>query len=149
MKRKDNELRASGVDTNFATECRTSNAVLFKLISPAWAVGPGRCEELATDPSKWNTLQLEDLECVFNRAYNAAILSVGAVFIIWMIISGIKYMSAGGDEKAVGAARRSLTFAVLGFILVLAAYTIIRLVGTLLGASFEMPVFTIPEPSSP
>ncbi len=96
---------------------------------------------------KWDKLELRALVCIFNRVYNALILSAGAVFIIWMIISGIRYMAAGGDEKAIAAARSSLTYAVLGFIGVLGAYAIIAILGTLLGAGFDIPVFTIPEPS--
>jgi len=122
---------------------------MLKLISTAYArygeiepLPPGYCETI-----DWNNPELRALVCIFNRVYNALILSVGAVFIIWMIISGIRYMSAGGDEKAVAAARRSLTFAVLGFILVLFAYTIIALLDKLLGAGLNLPIFTIPEPA--
>jgi len=103
----------------------------------------------------WNNPNLSDLVPVFNRVYNTAILSAGAVFIIWMIISGIRYMAAGGDEKAVASARSALTYAVLGFILILAAYAIINILGNLLGTitvngvPIDIPVFNIPDPSSP
>lgn len=105
-------------------------------------VTPGYCDTL-----NWDDLRLKALECIFNRVYGAALLSVGAVFIIWMIISGIKYMAAGGDEKAVAAARHSLTFAVIGFILVIAAYAIIKLVTGLVGWGLPVPPFTIPAAS--
>ncbi len=103
----------------------------------------------------WDNPQLNDLVPVFNRVYNTAILSAGGVFIIWMIISGIRYMSAGGDEKAVAAARKSLTYAVFGFILILGAYAIIAIIGRLLGTittngvPVNIPFFNIPAPSSP
>lgn len=103
----------------------------------------------------WDNPNLSDLVPVFNRVYNTAILSAGAVFIVWMIMSGIKYMSAGGDEKAVAAARSALTYAVLGFILVLGAYAIINILGNILGTVItngtpvNIPSFNIPEPSSP
>ncbi len=103
----------------------------------------------------WNNPTLHDLVPVFNRVYNTAILSAGAVFIIWMIISGIRYMSAGGDEKAVASARSALTYAVLGFILILGAYAVINIIGNLLGTvttggtPVKIPSFNIPEPSSP
>ncbi len=103
----------------------------------------------------WDNPTLHDLVPIFNRVYNTAILSAGAVFIIWMIMSGIKYMSAGGDEKAVASARSSLTYAVFGFILILAAYAIIKIIGNLLGVvttggtPVNIPSFNIPAPSSP
>ncbi len=107
---------------------------MLKLISKAYAVN-------------WDDPQLADLVPVFNRVYNTAILSAGAVFIIWMIISGIRYMAAGGDEKAIAAARSSLTYAVVGFILILGAYAIIAILGNLLGGDLGIPYFEIPEPS--
>ena len=100
----------------------------------------------------WDNPNLSDLIPVFNRVYNTAIMSVGAIFIIWMIISGIRYMAAGGDEKAIEEARGSLTHAVLGFVLVLGAYAIINILGNLLGpvvtngTPVKIPVFTIPAP---
>jgi len=112
---------------------------MFKLISKAYAVN-------------WDSPNLSDLVPVFNRVYNTAILSAGAVFIIWMIISGIRYMSAGGDEKAVASARSALTYAVLGFILILGAYAIIAILGNLLGTitvggnQIKIPIFNIPSP---
>ena len=112
----------------------------MKFISTAYAVD-------------WDNPHLRDLVPVFNRVYNTAILSAGAVFIIWMIVSGIRYMAAGGDEKAVASARSALTYAVLGFILVLGAYAIINILGNLLGTVItngtpvDIPSFDIPEPA--
>lgn len=107
---------------------------MLKFVSPAYAVN-------------WDNPNLSDIVPIFNRVYNAAILSVGAVFIIWTIMSGIKYMSAGGDEKAVASARSSLTYAVVGFIFVLGAYALITIIGNLLGGGVPNPVFEIPPPS--
>lgn len=127
---------------------------MLKFISKAYAqygpsepLPPGYCEELAADPNKWDTLDLRALTCVFYRVYNTVIASVGAVFIIWMIVSGIRYMSAGGDEKAIADARGSLTHAVLGFILVLGAYALIAILGNVLGGGLGIPYFEIPAPS--
>jgi hypothetical protein len=128
---------------------------MFDLIPTAWAadvpgivpVEPSRCDQLAADPSLWSTITLKDLECIFNRVYNYALLSVGAVFLIWMIISGIRYITASGDEKATAAARRSLTFAILGFILVIAAYATIQILTSLAGWNLPVPPFTIPAAS--
>ena len=120
---------------------------MFNLISKAWAryiiedvppaVEPGYCDNL-----NWDNLELRALMCVFNRIYNLVIYTIGGVFIIWMIISGIRYLTAGDDEDAVANAKRSLTFAVLGFLLVIAAHAVIVVVGNLLGV--DIPIFRIP-----
>ena len=120
---------------------------MFNLISKAWAYNiPAPVEPDFCDPANidLDNLQLRHLMCVFNRVYNLAIFVVGAVFVIWMIVSGIRYMTARDNEERVASAKRSLTFAVLGFVLVLAAYTIILTIGAFLGTG-EIPIFRIPE----
>jgi hypothetical protein len=116
-----------------------------KIPTPPTPPTQAHCLNLESNASLWNQIQLADLTCIFNRVYNAAILSVGAGFLIWTIISGIRYMAATGDEKAVADARRSLTMAVLGFVLVIAAYAVIKILGNVLGV-VGIPIFVIPSP---
>ncbi len=70
------------------------------------------------------TLPFKDLGDVFGFLVNV-VLGVGiAVTIIFLILGGIQYITARGDQKAAGAARESLTNAVIGFIVVIGAFTI-------------------------
>ena len=116
---------------------------MLKLISRAYArIDPTPAD--FCDNVDYDELTIQHLVCIFRRFYNAAILSVVAVSIIWIIISGIRYMSAGSDEEALANAKRSLTFAVLGFVLIIAAYTIITVVGIWLGSDLDLPNFTLP-----
>lgn len=69
-------------------------------------------------------LPFNDLSDVFGFLVNV-VLGVGiAVTIIFLIIGGIQYITARGDQKAAAAARQSLTNAVIGFIVVIGAFTI-------------------------
>lgn len=53
------------------------------------------------------------------------VLGVGiALTIIFLILGGIQYITAKGDQKAAQEARSSLTNAVIGFIIVIGAFTI-------------------------
>lgn len=47
---------------------------------------------------------------------------------IFLIIGGLRWITAGGDEKAVSSARNMITAALVGLVIVLVAYAIIRLV---------------------
>lgn len=70
------------------------------------------------------TLPFNNLADVFGFLVNV-VLGVGiAVTIIFLILGGIQYITARGDQKAAGAARESLTNAVIGFIVVIGAFTI-------------------------
>ena len=70
------------------------------------------------------SLPFNDLGDVFGFLVNV-VLGVGiAVTIVFLILGGIQYITAKGDQKAAGAAREALTNAVIGFIVVIGAFTI-------------------------
>ncbi|MBI4037498.1 hypothetical protein HY382_00455 [Candidatus Curtissbacteria bacterium] len=47
---------------------------------------------------------------------------------IMLLIGGIRWITAGGDEKGVAGARNMITAALIGLVVILVAYAIIRLV---------------------
>jgi hypothetical protein len=61
----------------------------------------------------------------------------GLVFFLMLIWGGLRYMTAHGDEKAVQAARSTLTSAGIGLLLIIIALIIIKLItSTFFGFSF-------------
>ncbi len=57
----------------------------------------------------------------------------GTAALFFVIFSGIRIITSGGDAKQLDEARKSLTFAVLGLILILVSFLIINLVSTVTG----------------
>ncbi len=56
---------------------------------------------------------------------------VGALAFFFMLLwGGIRYLTARGDDKAVSAARSTLTSAFIGFLLLITSYAIIRLLAS-------------------
>ena len=63
------------------------------------------------------------------RAIIQFILVVAFVLaFIMLLIGGIRWITAGGDEKGVAGARNMITAALIGLVIVLVAYAIILLV---------------------
>lgn len=65
---------------------------------------------------------------------------------LMLIIGGVRWILAGGDEKAVAGARGMITAALIGLVIVLVAYAIIRLVEiffnvTIITGTVNIPVF--------
>ena len=59
----------------------------------------------------------------------------GAVAVLLIIWGGFQYITAAGNEKRVESAKQTLTYAVIGLIVILLAQVIVTLVGnTLQGA---------------
>ena len=92
-----------------------------------------------------NTLLHIDNVVSVIRAIIQFILVVAFVLaFIMLLIGGIRWITAGGDEKAVGSARNMITAALIGLVIVLVAYALIRLVETFFGVSIISNGVTIP-----
>lgn len=59
----------------------------------------------------------------------------GVIAILFILIGGIQYTTSGGDKAAVEAARGRITAAVIGLVIVLAAWLITNTVLAALGAT--------------
>lgn len=71
--------------------------------------------------------------------------AAGIAFFIMLLAGGYKFITSGGDPKAVGSARATLTYAVIGIILVVASWLILQLIANLTGA----PVTTVDLKTTP
>ncbi|MFC1727727.1 hypothetical protein ACFL0Y_04350 [Patescibacteria group bacterium] len=71
------------------------------------------------------------------------ILIVAAlVALIFLIIGGIKWITSGGDKAQVESARGTVTAALIGLVIVFAAWAIMRMVGYFFGINileFNIP----------
>ena len=64
------------------------------------------------------------------------VLGIGvSLTIVFLIIGGIQYITSKGDQKATIEARTSLTNAVIGFIVVIGAFTIKTILTSVLQAT--------------
>ena len=72
---------------------------------------------------------LRCLPVVFHNVVSAFLLFVGAVAVFLIIWSGIKFVNSGGDPKKVEGARKVMTYAIIGAILVLSSFAILYFIG--------------------
>lgn len=80
------------------------------------------------------TLGIDSLAGLFGLIINI-VLGIGiAITIIFLILGGIQYITSKGDQKAAQEARTSLTNAVIGFIVVIGAFTIRTVLLSMIGA---------------
>ncbi len=66
---------------------------------------------------------------------------------IFLLIGGLRWITAGGDEKSVAGARGMITAALIGLVIVLLAFAIIKLVETFFGVTIISGNLTIPTVS--
>lgn len=73
------------------------------------------------------------------------ILLVGFILaFIMLLVGGIRWILAGGDEKAVANARNTITASLIGLVIILVSFAIIRLVETFFNVTIISGDVTVP-----
>ncbi|MEK7605008.1 MAG: hypothetical protein AAB478_00595 [Patescibacteria group bacterium] len=86
---------------------------------------------------------------IAERAVQVALFFIFVLALIFIIISGIKWITAGGDKTKVQSARGTLTYAIVGLVLALLSFLIIGFVGQLItGGSLNFPMLVNPPDCS-
>ncbi len=70
---------------------------------------------------------------------------LGILAVIIILYAGFKWMTAGGNEEQVGEARKMLLQAVIGLVIVMAAWVITSFVVGNIGSVLEQPAATTTE----
>lgn len=74
----------------------------------------------------------------------AATTVAGLGFLIYLILGAFRYLTAGGDEKAIAEARKTIMYALIGLGIVVMALAITWAIGTVLGVDILHPQFRGP-----
>lgn len=77
--------------------------------------------------------KISDLGTIFENVVRLALGFAGIVLFLLLIVGGFKYMTSGGDPKAVEGAKKTLTYAIGGLIVILLSYLILVLISTITG----------------
>lgn len=89
--------------------------------------------EWPTNCVKDGVATLDCLPVLFGNVVTSALALSGAVALILIVYSGIKFITSGGDAKEVEGARKILTYAVIGLIVILLAYFIVNVIANITG----------------
>ena len=77
---------------------------------------------------------IKGLEALFNNVVSL-ILGFGAIALfIMLLVGGVRYLTSGGDEKALEASKKTLTTAIGGLVLLVISYLILVLIENITGA---------------
>ena len=78
---------------------------------------------------------LSDLEVVFSKVVGVVLGFAGIAFFVLLLLSGFKFMTAGGDPKALESAKKTLTYAIGGLVVILLSYLILELIKAITGVN--------------
>lgn len=98
----------------------------------------------------WDTKCLVDgvatfscLEGLFRSILNAVIGLAAVALFIMFVMGGFNFLFSGGDQKKLEKARGTLTNAIIGLVVIVGAYLILRTIGLFTG--IDVTTFSIPK----
>ncbi len=83
------------------------------------------------------------LEVIVANILNVIIGLAGVVLLLVLIGGGFGYITSGGDKEKAAKAKNTLTYAILGLLVILGAWLIIRLIEEFTGLNLH--IFQIPK----
>lgn len=82
------------------------------------------------------------LEPIFGNIVQALTALVGVAIFIMFVVGGFSFLMSGGDQKKLDKAKGTLTNAIIGVVVIVAAYLILLTIKTLTGV--DVTSFTVP-----
>lgn len=73
---------------------------------------------------------------------NFIFIAAAVVFFVMLVVGGVRWIASGGDKGQTEAARGQITAALVGLVIIFAAYAIAKLVGNFFG--FDIFNLTLP-----
>ena len=81
-----------------------------------------------SDPTGNNAATIQDLNVIFGKVIAVVLGLAGIALFVMLLVGGFKFISAGGDPKAMEEAKKTLTYAIGGLVLVAVAFLIIQII---------------------
>lgn len=81
------------------------------------------------------------LKCIpffFNNIIAFAMALVGSLAVFFIVLSGIKFLTSGGDPSKVEGAKKSLTYAIVGLVIILMSFVVIKVISTVTGVECQV-----------
>lgn len=80
---------------------------------------------------------------IISGAIRFVLVIAALVFFFILVIGGIKWIASGGDKAQTESARNQITAALVGLVIVFAAWAIVQLINTFFGVNiFELTLPT-------
>lgn len=82
---------------------------------------------------------------ILSGAISLILVVAAIVFFFMLVIGGVRWILSGGDKGQTEAARSQITAALVGLVIVFAAWAIATLIGNLFGVTIFSGSFTLPS----
>jgi len=108
----------------------SSTTTLLLAASPAYAQVDTNANVTGFETDK---IPFTEMGRLLSNALGLLFFFAGLLAFVFIVIGGIQWITAGGDAKAASAARDRITAAVVGLLVVVAAFAITLILGQVFG----------------
>jgi cytochrome bd-type quinol oxidase subunit 2 len=91
------------------------------------------------DPGTTKESAMESLSNIFSNVLGVMTIVGGLMFVLYFVLGGISWLTSGGEREKVEKAKKQMTNAAIGLIVVVASYAIAFIVGKVLGIEILDP----------
>ncbi|MFA5937368.1 MAG: pilin [Candidatus Paceibacterota bacterium] len=117
-------------------------STVFFTAVPAMAACDDPDDPLGVDCGAASGLSADPIPNIAARIINVVLGLLGTIAVVLIVYAGFKWMTAGGKEEQVTSAKETLSAAVIGLVIILAAYAISSFVlNSLYGATTNTATF--------
>ena len=95
---------------------------------------------------KPDTIQITDIGQLISALVGTVLIIAALLAFLYLILGGIKRITSGGDTAGMEEARNKITHAIVGLIIVGAAWSIMTLVQNFLGVQIIGGTINLPKP---
>lgn len=93
-----------------------------------------------------STVKIENIGQLISALVGALLIISALLAFFFLILGGIQWITSGGDKAGMEAARNKITHAIVGLIIVGAAWAIMILIQNFLGVQVIGGTINIPKP---
>lgn len=90
----------------------------------------GKCP--LRNPDEEHLVNINSFGELIKRVISILLLFAGAIAVVFLLVGGYQYIASRGNEEAMEAAKKTVTSAVIGIIIIVLAFAIVSIVNTLL-----------------
>lgn len=106
---------------------------LFQLIPMSVsAQGSGGCISGIDNPDTVHLLPYCTFKALLVKIVQIFLEFAGAIAVIFLVIGGFQYIASRGNEEAMEKAKKSITAAIIGIVIIVMAFAIVTIVNNLL-----------------
>jgi hypothetical protein len=78
---------------------------------------------------------IQGIECLIGNVLSIAITIIGIAAFVMFLIGSFRYLTAGANTKGVESGKNAISFAILGIVVALASFVILRFISQFTGVT--------------